>query len=98
MDTNPITVSDATQAQAAMDANSVFRFDATGTPAKVEVSFSTTDPKVVYVTVDRALVPTDAKFFKVRVDNVEDPARNVIATGNENAADQTADNIKMGAI
>jgi hypothetical protein len=94
MDGTPITVANALQAQAAMDAESVFNFDAAG----ATVTHSTTDAKVVHVTVNRDLVPTAAKFFKVRVENVQDPADNIIATGNEVAADNTADNIKMGAI
>jgi hypothetical protein len=94
MDATPGTVANATQAQAAMNDETVFTFDA----AVATVALSTTDAKVVQVTVNRDLVPTDAKFVKVRVDNVQDPADNVIGTGNEVAADNTADNIKMGAI
>jgi hypothetical protein len=93
MDTNSAaTVSDATTANAALDANTVFRFGA-GT-----VQFSDSDPKVVHVSVDRSWVPADARFVKVRVDNVEDPAGNVISTGGKVASDLTADNIKGGAI
>lgn len=85
-------VSTPTEAAAAVASEAPFRF-AAGT-----VDFSTTDPKVVNVTVDRALVPTEATVFKVRVTDVADPAGNVINTGNKASADLTADNIKIGTI
>jgi hypothetical protein len=62
------------------------------------VSFSDTDPKVVSVIVPRSVIPTTAKFAKVRLDNVQDPAGNSISLAGANAADKTADNIKAGSL
>jgi hypothetical protein len=87
-------VTDAPSAEAALAAESVFQFD----PADMTVAFSNSDPKVIHVTVPRSHVPAAAKAFKVSVEGVKDPAGNLVATGNEVASDQTADNIKMGAI
>jgi hypothetical protein len=60
------------------------------------IDYSTREPNVVYVTVPSTFIPTNAKQFKVRVQNVEDPAGNVISSAGEVATDKTADNVKSG--
>jgi hypothetical protein len=75
--------------------NTPFRF---GAGSGATVSFSDTDPKVVSVIVPRSVIPTTAKFAKVRLDNVQDPAGNSISLAGANAADKTADNIKAGSL
>lgn len=85
-------VSDAATGLAAMNAKSRFNF-AAGT-----VTFDPSNPRTVFVTVARTLVPTEAKYFKVRVENAADPAGNTISTSGKVEADDTADNIKFGSL
>ena len=79
-------------AQNALTAEDPFVF----TNAQATVAASTSDPKVIWFSVPKSIIPTDADKVKVRVRNVEDPAGNVVSDDNENAEDQTADNVKIG--
>lgn len=93
MDTTTLlNVATLANAQSALDAEDPFVF----TNAQATVSASTSDPKVVWVSVPKSIMPTDAETVKVRVRNVEDPAGNVVSDDNENAEDKTADNVKIG--
>jgi hypothetical protein len=72
-----------------------FRFAA---GSNAQVTLSSSDPKVVFVTVPRSVVPSGTKFYKVRVEAVQDPSGNVISTTGKVDANLTADNIKSGAL
>jgi hypothetical protein len=90
----PTTVSDAATGESAMDTEKPFVFSHASADAKP----STTDPKVVWVTVPKSLVPSDARSFKVMARDLQDPAGNVVSETNKKADDLTADNIKSGSL
>lgn len=89
------TVTATANTAADIQLNQQFKFGGT---SNATVSFSDTDPKVVTVVVPRSVIPTTAKYFKVRLDAVQDPAGNVISTAGASATDRTADNIKSGSL
>lgn len=88
----PATVSDSASATSSMDSEKPFVF------SLGDAKPSTTDPKVVWVTVPKDLVPSDARAFKVRARDVKDPAGNLVSATNKKADDLTADNIKSGSL
>lgn len=66
--------------------------------SNAKVRYSTTDPKVVFFDIPRTLIPASGKEIKVRVNSIQDPAGNTVATGNSVTADKTADNIKFSTL
>jgi hypothetical protein len=67
--------------------------------ARVHAQISPSDPKIVQIDILKSLIPTNARYVRVRVDpNVLDPAGNRVSESNKSTTDLTADNVKDGAM